>query len=311
METTERSLLEETIDDAEKIRKLIEATMVEDGMVEVEINRRTRLFFTHFCDHPPELEEITDEKGQVSLREPFYRPLSYLFQHDHLLLEPLHPAVGNAQIRTSQEVLIRFFQGIRTLEGQVTFIDAFSMRGEPVIRVTFPQSLSLMRKRRFFRANLEGSGQRYEVEVRKPGHKPITGRLLDISSNGLAFCNPAGPEEWPTGETVEFVIPPFEEGGEGMRIKGIIRNYAPLTGKDGGSAEGQRCGVQLDITSKQVAQRVDALVATVQREMLQKVMARRARINSANERPRAPEKNPREEEIKRFFAHKAMFNILK
>ena len=80
------------LENPQQIRRHLEKALVEEETVEVQINERTRVFFTAFLDHPTEMAAGVDDDGKPLPPPKPYEPLSYLRKMDHLVIAPLVPA---------------------------------------------------------------------------------------------------------------------------------------------------------------------------------------------------------------------------
>ena len=260
----------------------------EEKTVEVIINKRTKLFFSSFTDHVPDSDEDDDKPAKPSS----YTPFSYLKKKDHLVISPLYPEEGVDEIKESDHVLLRFFDGVKALEADVKFVDLDKINGEPVIVLSFPKELKVFQKRRHFRAKLIP-----ELDLKLLN--PFDARVIDISEGGLAFCYPKGMDEYAPGSIIKMKMQvpssllgdeDYMEFNSGLKmerppisfveIKGIIRNYANIDpGK--GSKENicrgstKRCGVQFTVKSAQVSLQLSEVVAQVERLFLQHVSSKR------------------------------------
>lgn len=296
-------------EDPGQIFRLLLKAHQEEENVEVTINERTRTFFTYFIDHVPDpvgtpdegttgtdgtpnasgelsadpdgadqapseadgAEEVTTGGGNA--RPENYEPFSYLRARKYLLLAPLSPAVGNVQVRGSSEVSFRFFQGVKAMEGTVEFQEVVTVSGEPALKIGFPRSFRVYRKRRHFRARVTPEVQiTLTIKARKA--EPLVARLIDISVAGLAFCNPLGEEAFPVDSPVEITLETADMKGK-LQLTGLIRNHARATKKEGCGKGDGRCGIQFDVLSTKMAMDVEGMTTYVQREFLQEVQEKK------------------------------------
>lgn len=299
------------IDSPAAILDLLEKMLLGEENVEIQLNDRTRVFFTQFLDHLPELLEIPNPTtGEITYREPPYRSCFYLRDKDHLLIAPLEPPIGNAHIRSSEGVTFRFFQGVNAVEGEVAFQKVLAVRGEPAIQIGYPANFRVYRKRRHFRADVT-MGVQVMVRAMRPGLKK-EGRLFDISAGGASFeILPEDRDKYPLGEMLTLTV--LQDEDESFQVKGYIRNVYDAPVSTGGRRRVKRllCGVQFDLPDSRTAMRIDELVAGIQREKLSRVMARqraaRAELNAEEETNSGDGRTSRnrfQEELSRFFTYK-------
>lgn len=264
----------------------------ENDDLEISINDRTRNYFTTFMDHLPDLglagliQESLAASGMqaeesVVAEAPHYEPLSYLRDHDRLIIYPLTPAIGNVQIRSSKEVMLRLFQGVKCIEAEVSFVRTLTVRGEPALQLTYPRELRIYRKRRHYRAKVTKDTEIF-FSLERPGVGTLETALIDISVGGLGFCNPWPVENLPIGEPVKLTM--HGKGMERVQIGAFVRNHGHASVKEGCKKGEGRCGVQFDVCSEGVALQVEELVAYVQREFLQEVNVRKKHSGSSNNR---------------------------
>ncbi|MBF0609956.1 MAG: PilZ domain-containing protein [Magnetococcales bacterium] len=270
------------IKDTTQVVRYIEKALADGENVEVTINDRTRIYFSYFLDHLPEAIPATPAAGAdtpptpasegTQANYPPYQPYSYLREKNHLLIAPLSPAMGNALIRSSKEVDLRFFQGVKSLEFSVRFEGTLILREEPVLKLSFPREMRMIRKRRHYRAPCT-EGANLQVFLKKIKENiPI--RIVDMSVGGLGFCyNVQDPEEFPIGSllNLELTCPLFEK----LKISAFVRNVGRAGTKDGCEKNSGKVGVQFDIPNETIAMHIEETVAFMQREYLQSLQARR------------------------------------
>lgn len=305
----------EEIRDPGQILRFLQKALVDEENVEVQINDRTRTFFTYFMDHLPDLvakdqptthQESGEPPIEPVLVEPPYEPFSYMRDRTRLVIAPLVPAIGNSQIRQSAEVLVRFFQGVKAMEAVVKFANTLDVRGEPAIQLTYPSSIWLLRKRRHFRAKVP-TEQGVRLIVHKAGQEDTEVTIIDLSVGGAGFCNPIDPEQLPIGEpvTLQIMVPELHP----LKINAFIRNHMRATTKDGCRVKGaMRCGVQFDIVNEHQAMEIEEMVALVQREQLQQNQDRKAAARkAAAAHEREPKKASLSDELTKMLGLKKKF----
>ncbi|MDD3814120.1 MAG: PilZ domain-containing protein [Desulfocapsaceae bacterium] len=260
------------ISEPHRIQRHIQTALLEEEVVELQMQDRSRTFFTRLVDYLPPLEEFTEEDGSVILREPEYQESSYLQQRELVLIAPMEPINGNGLIRRSQQVFFRFPIGTNSLECESRFLGIESVRGNPFIALAFPTSCKELSQRRYYRTKLltKDSSQ---VIVELPDKEVAACTLLDIGINGLAFENPWSPTQLPVGTPVslQLEIPNFPD----YRLSGVVRNLIKCRKKKDCHAVSCRCGVQFSVKDLNMAQQLEMAVAAIQRNHL-RVLRERA-----------------------------------
>lgn len=273
---------DEVIDSPKRIVRALDKAALEEELIEVQINRRTRIFYSQVRDHLPPLIE-REEDGETKMVEPPYEPRSYLDKAKYFLIEPLVPALGNVQVRTAEKVLFRFFQGVKAVEAEVDFLGIEQVRGEPTIKLSFPEEMTVLRKRRHFRAKVEEELEftafiEKEVQEEKEGSAPVPPmpvKTLDLSVGGFSFCTAFDADVLPVDQKLVVTLKPLS-GGADLLFSGYVRNMAKATPKEGCGSDVNRCGVQFDIPTEQTALRLEELVAEVQRVHIQMLQEKKA-----------------------------------
>lgn len=287
---------EEFTQDRNKIVYYVYAAFQDDKMLEIILDDRVRIFFSRFMDHRPELipkldadgEPLLDEQGNPVTLEPHYVPGSYLHKGDHLLLHPLTPAIGNAQIRSCKKVTVRFFEGVKAFEAQVDFLGMTSVRGEPGIQLSFPEWLSISRKRMHFRVTIP-EYVHTPITLEKIGFAPTPARLLDISPGGLSFCHlESDPSSAPSGSSPSRGLPAvmLDDGDAlkltvqpqdlpGVTLKGILRRKVCACERQCRGKNRFMVGVQFDIPDRATENRLLEIVAHFQRIHAQENLSKR------------------------------------
>lgn len=286
------------IKDASQIIRYIEKALADEENVEININDRTRTYFSYFMDHLPEALPpsvvATETVGaplvpplEVPPVYPAYDPCSYLREKKHLLVAPLAPAMGNAMIRSSHDVDVRFFQGVKSLEFTVNFEGTVLVRGEPVIQLSFPKEMRMIRKRRHYRAPYSEMVE-LTVAIKRSDKAAMHVRLVDISVGGLGFCLPPQEpgNEFVVGGTVKVEIrTPMQEP---IQVSAFVRNVGRAGTKDGCPRNDGKVGLQFDLPNETMAMRIEETVAYLQREYLQYVQSKKSTPKAPAPRPQPP-----------------------
>ncbi len=253
------------ISDANRIQRHLQTALLEEEVVEVQMQDRSRTFFTRFVDNLPPLEEFTEEDGSVVLQEPEYQESSYLLERKLVLIAPMEPINGNALIRRSQQVFFRFPIGTNSLECESRFLGIQSVRGNPFISLAFPSSCKELSQRRYYRSKLLTKDSS-RVIVHLPDKEIAACTLLDIGINGLAFENPWPLARLPLGTPVSLLleVPNFPD----YRLDGVVLSHINCRKKKDCHAVSCRCGVQFSVADLNVAQQLEKAVAAIQRNHL-------------------------------------------
>ncbi len=121
----------------DQILSYLQTVFFEEHLLELQLDKSTRVFFANILDDVPELVE-QEVEGEIRLVAPEYEIGSYLQKKDTLVLTPLTPAIGNGRIRTCEQVIVRFFCGTTAIEFGCTFRQTDSVNDVPVLRLNFP-----------------------------------------------------------------------------------------------------------------------------------------------------------------------------
>lgn len=253
------------ISDPHRIQRHLQTALLEEEVVELQLEDRSRTFFSRMVDELPPLEEFTEEDGSIILREPEYQEGSYLERRELLLIAPMEPVNGNGLIRRSQQVFFRFPIGTNSLECESRFLGIQIVRGNPFIALEFPTSFTELNQRRYYRTKLLIQN-RSQVIVRLPDNDGAACTLLDLGINGLAFENPWPPARLPSGLPVSLLlqIPNFPD----LQLSGVVRTLIKCRDKKNCHTVSFRCGVQFSVEDLQVAQQLERAVAAIQRDHL-------------------------------------------
>lgn len=272
----------------------------EEEKVEVVVDDHSRVYFAYFMDMLPDVPEsplptptdppvAADAAAVIPLdgkilkvksapTHVVHAPVSgesfaYIKERQNLLIAPLIPAIGNARIRTSQEVILRFFQGVKAIEAPVTFISTKEIQGEPAILLTFPKYCRVFRKRRHYRAKSTPEVV-LTLTIQRQDAVPIQVNLIDISVGGLACCFSEVEEGLQVGDVlrVEIRLPEMEP----IRVIAYVRNLGRATTKEGCRKGEGRCGVQFDVINEALALQISEVVSYVQRGYLQSLQEKRS-----------------------------------
>ncbi len=255
----------------EKILPFLQTLFFEERMIEIQVDRGTRIFFGALWDHKPELEEHRqDEDDEIVLIEPDYQDGSYLKELDHLVLSPLEPVAGNIKVRSSTTVLLCFYAGTNAVEIGTRFLKAENIRGAQVLLFEYPAVGRIIRGNRPFRAKLP---QDQEIIANicdcSQYDKSIDCNVMGISSQGLSLEHEEIMNIFSMGDMIRLTI--LSSISEPLEVNGTIRHFAKIRTKQGNSTI---CGIQLDLESRSLAELVEQLFAKVQRVFIRNLTER-------------------------------------
>jgi len=245
----------------------LQTALLDDKIIEVEMDGMTRVYFSRIYDEVPELEEIEDEDGEISLEEPEYTTGDYLKLMNHIICLPLEPGMGNLAIRNSQKVVLRLFTSSMAIELGTFFQDLATVRGLPILRLSFPIVGRKVKGPRAFRAKVTLEMD-LELFIKGKKKRPdIETHPIDISNNGMSF--EVKKEEQKLFKEDEICAIQFILNGEPLaKVNGTIRHISKIREKQGIQ---YNCGVQFDLPTRSLAATIETLVATVQRVHLQEL----------------------------------------
>lgn len=253
---------------ADQVLPYLQTIFFEEHMVEIQINETTRIFFAHITDELPDLIEEEDDDGELVIVEPEYEAASYLKRKDSFLLTPLTPGIGNAQIRTSKRLIVRFFTGTIAIELGCSFREQTSIRDIPVLRVNFPVIGRVNRQFRSFRIKALPSINA-KVRIERRGDSSISEILypiIDVSAEGLAFQMPSDHPPFQTGQDLRVTV--SVEGIKGLEVSGNVRHVTKARDNSGLKVS---VGMQFDLETRALAADLEKLAATIQRLHLRQV----------------------------------------
>lgn len=254
----------------EKILPYLQTIFFEEHLVEIQIDQYTRAFFAHLLDDLPALAEH-EEKGEISLVEPEYEPGSYLKKMESFLLTPLTPGIGNALVRSSRSIRLRYFAGTIAIELGCVFHKQDVVRDIPVLRFHFPVIGRITRNYRLYRVKTVSTVEAYVVvtsPIRAVGQETRY-EIVDISVLGVAFQLQGEKSLYEVGERLTFtiVVKDFSE----LSIAGNVRRLVKVREK-----HGYRIiyGIQFDLETRALAAEIEQLVAAIQRLQLRELSKR-------------------------------------
>ena len=255
---------------ADNILPYLQTLFFEEHLVEVHLNDCTRIFFAHLLDDPPPLE-AREVRGETMLVEPDYASGSYLKNAESIVLTPLTPAIGNARVRTSRSVVLRYFTGSIAVELGCQLLRPDMVRDSQVLRFSFPVVGRVLRNFRLYRVKTLASVAARIFFERGSGaaREKTYHEIVDISAMGLAFQVNGENVSYEGGENLRFTVH-VEDVGE-LSVSGIVRRLSKVRTRHGYA---HICGVQFDLETRALATEIEALSAAVQRLHLRELSKR-------------------------------------
>lgn len=268
----EAVVFDDIITDPEEIRNQLELLLLEEERIELEADGEVRLYFSYLKDSPPESAASGDPKSSDSTSAPF----SYLRKREYLLIDPVVPRLGNAKILKSQQLLIRFFNGVHQVTAEITFAGVKEGNdGTKHIMLSYPQQLGVIRRRRHHRTKLSPNTRTF-LSVQIGEHPPWVSKFVDISLGGVSFCSPQ-PESLPINESIHLILHDGE--GSELAVDAFVRQHLPPgAGKGVCSNTNGPCGVQFDILNVAMQDRLAYFSNQAQREYLAWLRQKRERL---------------------------------
>lgn|GEM_PF-388956 len=251
---------------ATDILPYLQTALFDEKIIEVELDGISQVYFSRVHDDLPDLisTEVDDETVMV---EPHYKPGDYLKSMNHIIALPLEPGIGNLNIRSTKQILLRVFTSSFAVELGTFFQDLAIVRELPVLRLAYPVIGRIIRKAREFRAKVPETLDLQILVVGKRKQDSMRSRIVDISVSGMSFSIKKQQQEFfriDEIRTFEFI----EDGMMVARINGNIRHLSKIRGKKGTE---YICGVKFDLVTRAMAAKVESLVATVQRAHLKEL----------------------------------------
>lgn len=257
----------------EQILPYLQTVFFEEHLLELQIDQYTRIFFANILDDLPELEENGLDDKPV---EPEYETGSYLKSCDSLVLTPLTPGIGNARVRNSEQVVVRYFSGATAIEFGCTLRRTDIIRDIPVLRFNFPIIGRINKNYRSFRVKALSTVDAY-IHFQKIGTGFTSEKcyqIVDVSAMGLAFQIPSEQQPFEIGEMIYFSIQVPDINT--LEVRGHIRHISKVRDKKGYK---NICGVQFDLETRSLAAEIEKVAAAIQRLQLREIAEKTAHLN--------------------------------
>ncbi len=259
----------------DKILPYLQTILFEEHLIEIQLDFTTRLFYAHLLDDLPDLLE-SELEGELVLEEPDYENGSYLKSCANIAITALTPGMGNVKIQTSNQVTVRFFSGTSAIEMGSSFVKRDTIRGVPVLRLSYPHIGRVNRSYRPFRVKSISTIDAV-VDINTESSSKSKGNLyqvVDISAMGIAFTILNDASSFVVGEEIsmEVKVP----GVNDLALSGTIRHISRTR-----SLKGYQniCGVQFDLKTRSIAADIERLVAAIQRLQLREISNRTASLS--------------------------------
>ncbi|WP_028579954.1 PilZ domain-containing protein [Desulfogranum japonicum] len=260
--------------DTKRILSYVHTLYLEERLIEVQIDSTTRLFFATLWDYPPTVPGKTGEE-ESPIIPPDYESGAYLTEMQYLALSPLDPVIGNIRIRSSAQLLLRFYTGTTAVELGTTFIKADSYLDTQLLILKFPEIGRIIPNNRPFRAKIP-SHIHMDVIINAPdnGIHGIACRMIDISTMGMLIEHDGLDENIQEGDKASILI--HTDNMEEIRVTCTIRHFARIRTKSGYS---NVCGMQFDLESRALASQIEILFSRIQRAFLRSLSSKTAGNN--------------------------------
>lgn len=253
----------------EDILPYLQTALFDNKILEVELNGTEKIYFSRMNDNPPDSEIMENEEGEFELMQPDYPPGDYLKSLSHIVCLPLEPGMGNHHIRSSEQVMIRFFTATSAIELGTSFQELTTVQELPVLRLSYPVIARQIEGARAFRAKVP-TDMAFTLTIkgkRKANRPNIDTVPIDISAAGMSF--EIQKEEQKLFQEEEICnIRFFLDTEMHMKINAKIRHISKIRNKAGIQ---YCCGVEFNIESRSIASTIEGIVATVQRAHLKEL----------------------------------------
>lgn len=253
---------EQILVDTNNILDHLQTILFEEHLLEVQVDHSTRVFFTNLLDNPPSETEEQDN-GNLIVVGSDYEEGAYLKDKQEIFLTPLTPGIGNARVRSSKQVILRYFTGTVAIELGCTFKEIQTVDGFQALHFTFPVIGRINRSFRPYRVKALSSvdARIYLENVKGKTDTELSYQIVDVSSMGLAFQVLVDPPPFSIGENIKFTVR-GKSLGKGLVIGANIRHITKVRDKKGYK---NICGVQFDLETRFLAAEIERLAAAIQR----------------------------------------------
>ncbi|WP_163338141.1 hypothetical protein [Desulfopila sp. IMCC35008] len=243
----------------------LQTALLDEKLIEVQFDSHSRVYFGRLADDPPPPPEPVE--GEEEVEEPEYSPGEYLSTMSHVISLPVEPGLGNMHIRYSKTIVLRFFTSSYAIELGTFYQEHTKVDDQPVLKLDYPAIGRIVRGAREYTAKVPKGLDLNVKIIKREWKKPITAEISDMSASSFSFYFDKGVEELlAVDDTHKFQI--LLNGEIIFEIGGTIRMLAKARKQK--SIE-NICTIQLDLSSRALAAKVESTVATVQRAHLKEV----------------------------------------
>lgn len=253
-----------------KILPYLQTIFFEEHLVEIHIDHTTRIFFASLLDDES-TSPTQGNGGDKVLLEEHIEPGAYLKKEESFILTPLTPGIGNAHIRASKQVVLRYYSGTVAIELGCFFQQQDTVQNIPVLRFSYPQIGRVTKTARPYRVKTVST-----VEAHAYIHTPdaskqpeVSYNIVDISVMGVAFQSQSGKALYNVDDNITFTI--RVKDIRDLTINGIVRRVINLRNQFGYTII---YGVQFDLESRALAAEIEQTVAAIQRLHLRELANR-------------------------------------
>lgn len=237
---------EEVIESFQKVSKLLLNILEGNFPVRVLFDNSSFAYYSHF-----EWELFEDDDGILSDTK------AHMEQGRYLLMAALDPPIGNIKIRTASEIKLEFFTQRQLLSCMVSLIEITKSRK---LLLSYPEVLyQRPQKRSAFRAPVDHDMD-VVISVIRPSGIVFEAKISDLSTGGTAFYPIDSTPKISNNSKIRMTI---------IYPEGRVELHALMLGIffKGGESNYR---TQFMVDNHKTAADLEALVAYVQREKLQK-----------------------------------------
>jgi hypothetical protein len=174
--------------DEETLANTLKVALLDESIIEVELKSMKKVFFCRILDSP--CEKSTDEEQNIE-----YEIGSYLDEHDHVIITPLEPSMGNYFISSDNlpmnQILLRIISSGNSMELGCMYQERTLVGDLPALKLTFPQVAKKTSGSREYRAKVP-ENMKFQVVVERLKRSTIVTKPINISLNGMALIDPMG-----------------------------------------------------------------------------------------------------------------------
>lgn len=260
---------DELVIQEDSIANTLKGALLDESIVEVQLHDLDKVFFCRILDNPFGNSDSDPHQPTLSV-DSRYESGAYLDNHDHMIITPLEPSIGNYLILAYSDpkvpLLLRIISAGIAIE-LVCFYEHRTHLGDmPVLRLTFPLVAKKKTGVREFRVKVPKKMD-FQVKVERLKKSPISTEPLNISLKGMSLIDPMGRRSnLKVGEKIlcELQIPENDP----ILVDSSIIHVTNLRDSKGV----QHCfGVKFNLSRPDIKASIEKLVAYVQRKHLREL----------------------------------------